>query len=67
MREADCLLLRGSHCCLLRRFRENGVVPVGCSAEITRHSFALVEYPDGSVGKVDPALVHFLDGKGVRE
>jgi hypothetical protein len=39
--------------CTFHRFAE----------EVIRVTFALVEYPDGSVGKVDPDKVHFLDRK----
>ena len=48
---------------LTRIFNEEGVVRPGCSTEIIRETFALVEYPDGSVGKVKPELVQFLDRK----
>ena len=44
-----------------RRFRETGVVPNYCSTELVRAVFALVEYPDGSVGQVKPELIQFLD------
>lgn len=46
---------------LLRVFREKGVVPYGCSTDSLRATFALVEFPDGTVGKVKPEAVRFLD------
>lgn len=45
---------------LVRRFREDGVVAGGCTTETERHTFALVEYPDGTVDKVRPESVRFL-------
>ena len=44
-----------------RQFKQTGIVPNCCSADIVRAVFALVEYPDGSVGMVEPALITFLD------
>lgn len=52
---------------LRRRFVEEGVVPLGCSTEVVRRTYALVEFADGSVGKVDPELVQFIDREGARE
>lgn len=49
---------------LAHRFRDSCVVPSMCSTEVLRRTFALVEYPDGSVGKVKPELVTFLDKEG---
>lgn len=48
---------------LIAQVKEQGVVPALCDIEKVRATFALIEYPDGSVGKVDPAKVHFLDRK----
>ena len=42
-----------------------GVVPGGCSTEVIRITRALVEYPDGSLGKVDPVRVCFTDREEV--
>ena len=47
----------------VQRFRADGVIPPGCGVEKQAACFALVEYPDGSVGKVSPELIHFLDRK----
>lgn len=46
---------------LHRRFTDTGVVPNCCSVETLRNCFALVEYPDGSVGRVKPELIRFTD------
>lgn len=46
---------------LVKHYQQDGIVPLGCSTEVVRKTFALVEYPDGSIGKVDPVLVTFLD------
>lgn len=48
---------------LRRMFREEAVIPPGTSVEIVRHIYALVEFPDGSVGKVEPECVCFMDRK----
>lgn len=48
---------------LYRAFRDVGIIPDCCSVEALRVTFALVEYPDGSVGKVKPELIQFLDTK----
>ena len=47
-------------------FREEGVAGPEADADMTRTLFALVEYPDGSVGKVKPELIQFLDRKDGR-
>lgn len=47
----------------VRRFREEGVVDGSGRVESIRTCFALVEYADGSVGKVKPELIEFLDRK----
>ena len=46
---------------LVRRFRSEAVLPMGTSAEIVRNTFALVEYADGTVGKVEPEKLKFRD------
>lgn len=48
---------------IVRLFREEGVVGGSSTIEKLRTCFALVEYPDGSVGKVKPELIEFLDRK----
>lgn len=42
-------------------FKERGVCPACCTIETVRRTWALVEYPDGSLGKVAPEEVCFLD------
>lgn len=69
--EADQALLRINVFCkpaeqaaIVRRFREEGVYDqTCCSVEVVRNVAALVEYPDGSMGRVDPVKLTFLDGK----
>lgn len=49
---------------LVRQFREDGVYNADfCSIEIIRTTSALVEFTDGSLCKVDPAMVTFLDNE----
>lgn len=48
---------------LIRRFREDGICPQGCSIETLHEIKALIEWPDGSVGMVAPRLVQFLDNR----
>lgn len=48
---------------IVRRFREEGVTGPESDVDMTRICFALVEYPDGSVGKVAPELIQFLGRK----
>lgn len=48
---------------IVRRFREEGVFGPGCSVEKVRTCQALIEWPDGSVSRVDVMRVRFLDRK----
>lgn len=66
--DADKALLKINAFCLpseqraiVAEFKESGIVPQCCSTEVLRSTFALVEYPDGSLGKVDPVKVCFTD------
>lgn len=43
--------------------REDNIVPRGCDIEKINKTLALVEYGDGTVHKVDPTIVKFLDTK----
>lgn len=52
---------------LRRRMDAEGYVAPGCSTEVIRRTYALVEFPDGSLGKVDPKLVRFTDREEVEE
>lgn len=47
----------------VREFNKLGVVDASSAIRVLRICFALVEYPDGSVGKVKPELIQFLDRK----
>ena len=49
---------------MVRRFRDEGVIPCGCSVEVLRETFALIEFQDGLVAKVDPVLVRFVGKEG---
>lgn len=44
-------------------FQAHGVAAAGHTVEKLRTCYALVEYADGSVGKVKPELIQFLDNK----
>lgn len=46
-----------------RLFQETGIADAGSEIVKLRTCFALVEYPDGSVGRVKPELIQFLDRK----
>lgn len=48
---------------MVRRFREEGVIDGTSTIEKLRTCSALVEYADGSVGRVKPELIQFLDRK----
>lgn len=37
------------------------VIPAECRVYVERRTYAMVEYLDGSVAKVDPEQVHFID------
>lgn len=45
---------------IIHRFHDRGVVEPGCSVDVVRETFALVEYRDGTIAKVDPLLVRFV-------
>lgn len=46
---------------ILRDYQETGVMDAAGHIEKVLHIAALVEYPDGSVGRVKPELITFLD------
>jgi hypothetical protein len=48
---------------IVQRFHGEGVAGPEADIGMTRTCFALVEYADGSVGKVKPELIQFLDRK----
>ena len=50
---------------IVARFREEGVIDNSATIEKLHTCFALIEYPDGSVGKVKPELVQFIDNHAV--
>lgn len=47
-------------------FQRDGVVPSGCSIDVIRETFALVEYGDGTIDKVKPELIRFIREEGQR-
>ena len=49
---------------MIQQFKANKIAGPNFSTEVMRHTYALVEYPDGSIGKVKPELVTFLDKEG---
>lgn len=49
------------HRARLDEFKRDGLVYPDCRTEAVRHTFALVEYDDGTVGKVEPEKVKFTD------
>lgn len=54
--------MRPENVALVRRmYEEDGVMTNACSLEKLRHAWALVEFPDGAVKKVEPEKVRFLD------
>lgn len=46
-------------------FRTEGLIAPGCSTEVIRETFALVEYEDGTIAKVAPEKITFT-GRGGR-
>jgi hypothetical protein len=61
--QTDVLVRREDMLRICRLFQEEGVVSAESHIEKLRTCFALVEYPDGSVGRVKPELIQFLDRK----
>ena len=63
MLQLNCNIVMGSSQVdrLIRDFEERRIVSNCCSLEKLRHAWALVEFPDGSVKKVEPEKVRFLD------
>ena len=51
----------------IRAFFETGVADASSRIEKVRQITALVEYPDGSVGRVKPELITFLDRRADHE
>ena len=47
-----------------RMYEEDGVMSNCCTLEKIRHAWALVEFPDGQLKKVEPEAVKFLDRRG---
>lgn len=49
---------------MIQKFREDLFAPDGCSVEVVRQTFALVEYRDGTIAKVKPELIRFTGKEG---
>jgi hypothetical protein len=47
-------------------FDDRGICPPSAHIETVRYTFALVEFQDGSVKKVDPERVRFMDKEAGR-
>lgn len=46
-----------------KAFKEQLIIPPANETEILRKTWALVEYPDGSLRRVDPEEVRFVRGE----
>lgn len=57
----DALVNAEAHRNFLKYFNTTNSVPNGCSVEVIRETFALVEYRDGTVAKVKPELIRFTE------
>ena len=49
---------------IVKLYREESVVPTSCDIVVMRTTFAIVEYPDGSVHRVPVDRVRFTDRSG---
>ncbi len=49
---------------IIRDYEERKIVATCFTLEKLRHAYALVELPDGTVKKVEPEKVRFLDREG---
>lgn len=61
--KVDTLMKREELQKTVHMFAVHGVADAGSKIVPVRTCVALVEYPDGSVGKVKPELITFLDRK----
>ena len=52
---------------LMSVFTDEHIIPNGCTVEVLRETFALVEYRDGTIAKVKPELVRFAGEEGCCE
>lgn len=52
---------------VLRTYQKTGMTDASCSIVKVSQVAALVEYPDGSVGRVRPELITFLDRRAGHE
>ena len=63
--QKEALLCRRVEDLMRRHVEECVSVPNGCDFEVLRGTFALVEYPDGSLVEVKPEEIRFLDREEV--
>lgn len=45
---------------LTRAFYEDSIIPAGGTVTVVHHTFALVEFEDGTIGKVKPEDICFV-------
>lgn len=69
--EEDSVLLNIDRMCtpedrlrLSHEYLRDRVLPAGCTSAVLHHTFALVEYRDGTVHKVNPERVRFVKKEG---
>jgi hypothetical protein len=62
--QLNCFV-KSEHCGeVLRAYADTGVLDASGTIVTVQQVAALVEYPDGSVGRVAPELITFLDREG---
>ena len=57
----DGILSSDQYAAIERMLQQRQVLPCNCQMHVERRTYAMVEYLDGSVAKVDPEQVHFID------
>ena len=63
----NCYMNEHDRDLVLRDFHAHKFTPAGVSSEAVHHTFALVEYQDGTVAKVEPEQIHFIKKEKVKE
>lgn len=56
-----CMMRRDDTIARVQDFKEHRFISPGCTAKVLRVTLAMVEYEDGSVGKVEPEKLKFTD------
>ena len=49
---------------IMQLFREDKVFADNCKVVVTHHTFALVEYRNGTIAKVEPERIQFTEKEG---